>query len=204
MDTLRTTPTPKDALLIVDVQVDFLPGGNLAVPDSHEIIPVLNRYISLFNRRQCTIVATRDWHPSDHCSFRSRGGVWPPHCIADTAGAAFAPDLALPPEAIVISKATAADEEAYSGFQGTALADRLRGLGVRRLFVGGLATDVCVLNTVKDAISEGFEVVLLLDAVRAVDVQPNDGAKAIAEMKALGAVAVEALEVAARRPFADA
>ena len=96
----------------------------------------------------------------------------------------------------MISKATTVDAEAYSGFEETALANRLRGLGVHRLFVGGLATDVCVLNTVKDAISAGFDVVLLLDAVRAVDVQPNDGAKAIAEMKDLGAVAVEALEVA--------
>jgi len=196
MDMLRTIPTPTDALLIVDVQIDFLPGGSLAVPNGQEIIPVLNRYIALFQAQQCTIVATRDWHPSNHCSFRSRGGIWPPHCIADTTGAAFAPDLALPPEAVVISKATTADAEAYSGFEGTALADRLHGLGVHRLFVGGLATDVCVLNTVKDAISAGFDVVLLLDAVRAVNVQPNDGAKAIAQMKDLGAVAVETLEVA--------
>lgn len=197
MDTLSITPAPGDALVIVDVQVDFLPGGSLAVPDGQEILPAVNRYISFFSGQHCAIVATRDWHPADHCSFRARGGIWPPHCIAGTSGAAFAPGLALPAQTIVISKATTPDMEAYSGFQGTALAERLRELGVHRIFVVGLATDYCVLHTVKDAIAAGFAVVLLLDAVRAVDVQPGDGAKAIAEMKALGAVVVETMAVAA-------
>lgn len=184
-----SAPEPQrgDALVIVDVQNDFLPGGALAVPHGDEVVPVLNRWIERFTARGLPVVATRDWHPPDHCSFRERGGPWPVHCVAGTEGAAFAPGLRLPADALVISKATEPDREAYSGFEGTDLAARLRGLGVRRLFVGGLATDYCVLSTVRDARREGFDVVLLEDAVRAVDVQPGDGARALEEMRRLGA-----------------
>ena len=184
-----SAPEPQrgDALVIVDVQNDFLPGGALAVPHGDEVVPVLNRWIERFTARGLPVVATRDWHPPDHCSFRERGGPWPVHCVAGTEGAAFAPALRLPADALVISKATEPDREAYSGFEGTDLAERLRGLGVRRLFVGGLATDYCVLSTVRDARREGFDVVLLEDAVRAVDVQPGDGARALEEMRRLGA-----------------
>jgi len=178
---------PGDALLIVDVQNDFLPGGSLAVPDGDAVIAPLNHAIELFRHAGLPVFATRDWHPPDHCSFQARGGPWPPHCVAGSDGAAFAPDLQLPDDVTVISKATRPDKDAYSGFEDTDLAERLRAAGIRRLFVGGLATDYCVLNTVRDALQAGFEVVVLEDAIRAVDVQPDDGARAIAEMKKRGA-----------------
>lgn len=178
---------PGDALVVVDVQQDFLPGGALAVPAGDKVVPVLNTYLQRFAARRLPVFATRDWHPPDHCSFVAAGGPWPPHCIAGTAGAQFPPDLALPAAIEVVSKASARAPDAYSGFAGTDLAARLRQVGARRVFVGGLATDYCVLNTVQDALAEGFEVVLLVDAIRAVDVRPRDGAAAIAAMRRQGA-----------------
>ena len=183
----RVTLGGGDALIVVDVQNDFLPGGRLGVPHGDEVIAPLNQYLRAFRARRLPIYATRDWHPLDHCSFAPQGGPWPPHCVAQSDGAAFAAALALPPETVVISKATTADKDAYSGFEGTDLAARLRAQGVRRTFVGGLATDYCVLNTVRDAIKNGFEVYLLADAIRAVNVKPDDGANAEAEMRGLGA-----------------
>lgn len=176
-----------DALVVIDVQNDFLPGGALGVRDGDQVVPVLNEYLRRFERQRLPVYATRDWHPPTHCSFRSSGGPWPAHCVAGTAGARFAPQLALPVTARIVSKGTRPDEEAYSGFAGTDLADALRAAGARRLFVGGLATDYCVLHTVKDALALGYAVVLLADAIRAVDVAPGDGDTAIAEMVALGA-----------------
>jgi nicotinamidase/pyrazinamidase len=184
---VRLTLTDGDALIVVDVQNDFLPHGSLAVPHGDEVVAPLNQYLRAFHDRALPIYATRDWHPANHCSFAAQGGPWPPHCVAESGGAAFAAALALPPETTVISKATTADQDAYSGFQGTDLATRLRTRNVRRAFVGGLATDYCVLNTVKDAIKNGFEVYLLADAIRAVNVKLDDGAKAEAEMRRLGA-----------------
>ncbi|HYA19303.1 MAG TPA: nicotinamidase [Burkholderiales bacterium] len=181
-------PAPGDALLIVDVQNDFLPGGSLAVPKGDEIIPVLNRQIARFAKLGLPVIATRDWHPPDHCSFHQAQGPWPSHCVANSAGAQFAPALRLPTEVRVISKATYPDRDAYSGFSGTDLDQFLRSRGIRRLFVGGLATDYCVLNTVKDALALGYQVVLLRDAIRAVDVNPGDGACAEEEMRRLGAI----------------
>lgn len=180
-------PAPGDALIVVDVQMDFLPGGNLGVPRGDEVVPVLNRYLELFSAPRLPIYATRDWHPPDHSSFRAQGGPWPAHCIAESPGAAFAPHLRLPPYTFIISKATAADKDAYSGFEGTDLDARLKRAGVRRLFIGGLATDYCVLNTVRDARRLGYDVRLLTDGVRAVNVQPDDGRKAEEEMRRLGA-----------------
>jgi len=180
-------PAPGDALLIVDVQNDFLPGGSLAVPGGEQVVPVLNRALALFKERALPVYATRDWHPANHCSFLAQGGIWPPHCIAGSEGAAFAPALALPPGAVVVSKATEPGKDAYSGFDGTSLAQQLRAARVARLFVGGLATDYCVLNTVKDALRQGFKVMLLLDAIRAVERHAGDGAAAIREMTGLGA-----------------
>lgn len=186
-----------DALLIVDVQNDFLPGGSLAVPRGDEVVPVLRRYLTLFESRHLPIFASRDWHPARHCSFRERGGPWPPHCIAGTPGADLARDLSLPPSAVLINKADSPDKDAYSAFEGTPLNDLLRARGVRRLFVGGLATDYCVLNTVRDAVALGYAVVLLTDAIRAVNVRPDDGAKAEAEMRRLGALPARIEELAA-------
>jgi nicotinamidase/pyrazinamidase len=180
-----------DALVVVDVQRDFLPGGALGVPEGDRVAPVLNRYIARFRARGLPIVFTRDWHPADHCSFHAQGGPWPPHCVAASEGAAFAPGLDVAADALVVSKATATAPDAYSGFQGTELAGWLRDLGCWRLFIGGLATDYCVLQTVLDALAEGFEVLLLRDAVRAVDVAPGDGARAEQAMIAAGARAID-------------
>jgi nicotinamidase/pyrazinamidase len=180
-----------DALIIVDVQHDFLPGGSLAVPRGDEVVPALNRYIAAFIRHALPVIATRDWHPADHCSFQARGGPWPPHCVAGSEGARFASTLDLPRGVTLISKATTADLDAYSGFQGTELDAHLRRALASRLFVGGLATDYCVLNTVRDARRLSYEVMLLADAIRAVDVSAGDGERAMAEMRGLGALPIE-------------
>ena len=178
---------PSDALLLVDVQNDFLEDGNLAVPDANAILPLLNKYLVLFSGTSLQVVASRDWHPSGHCSFVDNGGIWPSHCVADTAGAAFSQSISLPASCHIVSKATTADHEAYSGFDGTALTSYLQEKGIKRLFVGGLATDYCVLQTVLDALNHGFVVVLLVDAIRAVDVESGDGEQAIAKMRENGA-----------------
>jgi nicotinamidase/pyrazinamidase len=180
----------KTALLIVDVQRDFLPGGALAVPRGDEVVPVLNRYIGLARERQAPILASRDWHPGRHCSFRGQGGPWPPHCIAGSPGAEFAPGLKLPADAVIISKATREAPDAYSAFSGTDLEERLREMGVKELLIGGLASDYCVRATVCDALAAGFEVKLLADAIRAVDAHPGDGVRAEREMEDAGAVPI--------------
>ena len=179
-----------DALIAVDVQNDFLPGGGLAVPDGDAVVPALNRYLAAFAARALPVYVTRDWHPPNHCSFKAQGGIWPPHCVAATRGAEFADGLALPQTAVVISKAVTPAADAYSGFGGTDLAARLRAGRAARLFIGGLATDYCVLNTVRDALAAGFAVLLLADAIRAVDVKAGDGALAQGEMQELGARAI--------------
>lgn len=189
-------PGQGDALLVVDVQQDFLPGGALAVAQGDAIVPVLNGYIAAFRARGLPVLASRDWHPPKHCSFRVRGGPWPRHCIAGSSGAAFAPELALPPEVEIFSKATEPDADAYSAFQGTGLAEWLREHGCRRLFVGGLATDYCVRASVLDARGGGFAVLLLSDAVRAVEAAPGDGARALAEMVAAGARPISLADLA--------
>ena len=185
-----------DALIAVDVQNDFLPGGSLAVPAGDAVVPAINRYVAAFAARALPVFATRDWHPPNHCSFKAQGGIWPPHCVATTRGAEFASGLALPPAAVIISKAVTPEADAYSGFGGTDLAARLHAAGVTRLFIGGLATDYCVLNTVKDALAEGFEVLLLADAIRAVEVKAGDGARAQGEMQRLGARPIRYEDVA--------
>jgi nicotinamidase-related amidase len=177
----------KTALIVVDVQNDFCPGGALPVSAGDSVVPVLNRYIDLFWRSNAPIFATRDWHPENHLSFKERGGPWPPHCVQGTKGAAFHPHLSLPKNVTIISKGTDPDREAYSGFQGTDLTDRLKQQKVGRVFVGGLATDYCVKNTVLDSLKAGFETVLLEDASRGVEVQPGDSERAIDEIKKAGA-----------------
>ncbi len=181
-------PQPGDALIVVDVQNDFLPGGSLAVPDGDAVIPVLNQYIRLFTERGLPVFATREMHPPNHASFKSEGGLWPPHCVPGTHGAEFASGLQLPAGVDIISKANQPELDVYSGFQATDLTKKLKKLKVKRLWIGGLATDYCVLYTVLDALRLGFEVFVLEDAVRAVDVRPDDGAKAIQEMRDHGAI----------------
>ncbi|HET7635128.1 MAG TPA: nicotinamidase [Burkholderiales bacterium] len=184
-----------DALLLVDVQNDFLPGGALGVPDGDAVIAPLNGYLQAAARRQLLIFASRDWHPRNHCSFKPQGGPWPEHCIADTPGAQFSPALALPANAITISKATRPERDAYSAFDGTWLRALLTQANVDRVLIGGLATDYCVLNSVRDALAAGFRVVLLTDAIRAIDA--GDGARAEAQMIQLGAVPAQLSDIEA-------
>jgi nicotinamidase/pyrazinamidase len=179
-----------DALLIADVQNDFLPGGALGISGGDEILPVLLAYIRRFQAKGLPIFLSRDWHPSNHCSFRSQGGPWPVHCVAGSPGSLPPSSFEAPPSAVLIYKAIDANAEAYSAFEHTPLHRHLQALGVRRLFVGGLATDYCVLNTVKDARALGYEVCLLTDGIRAVNVHPEDGQQAEAHMIQLGAVLI--------------
>lgn len=195
--TLNLRPRPGDALLLIDVQNDFLPGGSLAVPFGDEIIPVLNRYIEAFSKASLPVYASRDWHPPDHCSFRAQGGIWPPHCIAGSQGAEFSPKLALPANVAIISKATNLNADAYSDFDEPDLEQHLRQSGISRLFIGGLATEYCVLYTVRDALARSFDVLLLLDGIRAINVNPGDGQRAIEEMTSLGAHTIHFEDIAA-------
>jgi len=183
----KIVPGPSDALIVVDVQRDFLPGGALGVARGDEVVAPLNEAMRAFERAGRPVFASRDWHTPDHCSFKARGGPWPPHCVAGTPGAQFADGLRLPGSATVVSKAELPDADSYSAFGGTDLAQQLERRGVKRVFVGGLATDYCVLNTVLDARAAGFEVVVLGDAVRAVEVSPGDGERALAKMEQAGA-----------------
>jgi nicotinamidase/pyrazinamidase len=190
----RNAPQDGDALLVVDVQCDFLPGGRLAVSAGDAVIAPLNAWIARFAALSLPIFATRDWHPADHCSFVDQGGSWPAHCVAGTSGAQFPAVLALPADARVISKAMRQDVDAYSGFAGTDLHQQLQSCGVRRFFIGGLTTDYCVLNTVQDGLCLGYAVTLLIDCIRPVDVRPGDGDRAIAAMAAAGATVLSDAE----------
>lgn len=183
---------PGDALLIVDVQNDFCPGGTLPVADGDAVAPLLSAAADRFTRAGLPVLVTRDWHPAETVHFVNGGGVWPPHCVQGTAGAAFHPDLHLPAAARVLSKGMDPREDAYSGFaaradSGQQLIDVLKDLGVRRIFLGGLATDYCVRASALDALAGGFQVTLLTDAMRGVDLQPGDSSRALAELRAAGA-----------------
>ena len=188
----------KDALLIVDVQNDFCPGGALAVAEGHAVVPLLNQYMERASAAGVPIFASRDWHPAQTAHFREFGGQWPPHCVQGTPGAEFHPDLRLPEGTVVVSKGMNPVDEGYSLFEGKLEDGRdaltaLRELGVTRVHVGGLATDYCVRATTLDALAARFDVFLLEDAIRAVEVQPGDGERAIKEMREAGAVS-ETLE----------
>jgi nicotinamidase/pyrazinamidase len=173
------------ALVIVDVQRDFCPGGALPVPDGDRVVPVINEYIKKFAAAGAPIILTRDWHPPDHSSFKSQGGPWPPHCVQNTEGAKFHSSLTIPPDAEIISKADKHDE-AYSFFQGTDLDEELHKQGIDILFVGGLATDYCVKETVLDGLKEDFKVYHLDDASRGIDVKPGDSQRALELMVTRG------------------
>jgi len=180
------------ALIVVDVQRDFCPGGSLPVKSGNRVVGPINELVSQFEKEGSPVFFTRDWHPADHCSFVSRGGPWPPHCVKGTLGAEFHPELYVPTDAVIISKATKKDREAYSGFQGTQLAEQLRRRGVKDVYVAGLATDYCVKNTVLDALREGFVASVVEDAVAGVNVKPTDSANAFRKMLSEGARRVSA------------
>ncbi len=188
---MTLTIRPTDALIAVDIENDFLPGGALAVTDGDAVIaPTLALLAKL-----PLAVATKDWHPGDHCSFSASGGIWPAHCVAETTGAAFPTGLRDEQFSNVVLKATTTERDAYSGFDGTGLSDWLRSKGVERVFVTGLATDYCVRATALDALQAGFATVVVTDAIRAVNVQPGDGERALAELTAAGAVLATSDEI---------
>jgi nicotinamidase/pyrazinamidase len=181
-----------DALSVTDVQNDFLPGGALGVPQGDAIISPLNRVVELFKKNGLLIFFSRDWHPPDHSSFQDQGGPWPPHCVQKTPGADFPSMLQIPEGSIIISKGAQKDREQYSTLgardsEGHTESDVMKKQGIRRVFVAGLATDYCVLNSVKDILAEGYEVYVLTDAIRAVNVNPGDGEGALEEMVQGGA-----------------
>jgi nicotinamidase/pyrazinamidase len=172
---------------VIDVQRDFCPGGALAVKDGDKVVPRLDKVIEAFERAGLPIFFTRDWHPANHISFRSQGGIWPPHCVQNTLGAEFHQDLKVPQGATVISKGDKPKLEAYSGFQATDLEKRLKAKGVDEVFIGGLATDYCVKESSLDALRAGFAVELMQDCVMPVNVRPGDGDEALRAIRKQGA-----------------
>jgi len=188
MSSLRSSK----ALLVVDVQNDFCPGGALGIHEGDRIIPILNRYIKYFERENWPIFLTRDWHPQVTKHFEQFGGVWPIHCIEGSYGAQFHPKLELPKEALVISKGIGPEEDSYSAFHATdssgmVLANLLKNLGVTQIYIGGLATDYCVKYSVLDALRDGLEVFVLTDAIAGVNLKPEDSGAALQEMVGRGA-----------------
>ena len=184
MAEINNSLEPGDALLIVDVQKDFCPGGALPVEGGDQIVPVINHWITAAVAKDVPIYATRDWHPLGHLSFKEGGGPWPPHCIQDSDGAKFHPDLALPHSTIIVTKGVRFDQDQISAFDQTGLAVQLRKDGIRRLWVAGLAEDVCVLATVLDGCRVGFEVVLIANATRPIT--SESGEKARRQMQVAG------------------
>ncbi len=190
---ILSVPRAADAaLVIVDVQRDFCPGGSLAVPQGDDVVPRLSELAREFAIAGRPIVATRDWHPGDSGHFAERGGPWPRHCVRETDGARFHPALALPPGTTIVSKGTSADADGYSGFEGTdevgaPLEAVLRDRQIAHLVVGGLATDYCVRATVLDALTRGYSVDVVRGAIRGVDLSPGDSDRALDEMMAAGA-----------------
>lgn len=190
----------KKGLLVVDVQNDFCPGGKLAVPEGQKIIPFLNKYIKLFSEKRLPIFASRDWHPKKTRHFKDFGGQWPVHCVQNTKGAQFHPDLKLPGETIVLPKGMDPAKDSYSVFQavdhgGRDFVELLGLFGIKELLIGGLATDYCVKYSVLDTLSKGFKVYLLTDAIKGVDLSPGDSEEAIKEMVRAGAKKVTFLEL---------
>lgn len=180
------------ALVVVDVQNDFTPGGALAVPEGDQVVPLLNQYLERFRAAGLPTFASRDWHPTVTTHFKAYGGLWPPHCIQGTKGAEFHPDLKLPDGTTIVSKGMDPQKDSYSVFDafepdGTPFVEGLKRRGIDRLYVGGLATDYCVKWTALEASKQGFAVTLLVDASLGVNLQPHDSERAIAEMVRQGA-----------------
>ena len=181
---------PGDALIVVDVQRDFCPGGSLAIAEGDAVVPALNAWIGRAMEAGAPVVASCDWHPADHLSFQPQGGEWPVHCVQDTDGAAFHPDLKLPPDALVVRKGDRTDRDQYSAFDATGLADELRRRNVTRVWIGGLAEDVCVRATALDAAKAGLETHVIAAATRPVTQAGGETARA--EMRAAGVTIVDA------------
>ena len=184
---------PTSAVVVIDVQRDFCSGGAFAVPAGDAVVPILNRVLREAERRRAPVYASRDWHPASSRHFVTGGGVWPVHCVAGSDGAGFHPGLRLPAGAAIVSKGVKPDEDGFSAFDGrlddgATLEESLQAAGVSRLVAGGLATDYCVRHTVLDALKKGWEVTLLTDAIAAVDLEPDDGRRALDDMQAAGAV----------------
>lgn len=182
----------KKALLVVDVQNDFCPGGALAVPEGDKIVPTINKYIRIFAKNKLPIFASRDWHPVKTKHFKDFGGVWPAHCIQNTKGAAFHPKMRLPKETILLYKGMGPNKDSYSSFQaedqrGMGFSSILKLFGIKELYIAGLATDYCVKFSTHDALKQGFKVKLLMDAVKGVNLKPQDSENAIKEMVKKGA-----------------
>ncbi|HVV69385.1 MAG TPA: nicotinamidase [Gammaproteobacteria bacterium] len=181
---------PGDALLIVDPQNDFMPGGALAVPEGDRIIPIVNAWIVSAQQLSIPIIISRDWHPPHHISFKERGGPWPEHCVQNTFGAAFHKDIVIPENAIIINKAFLIDKDAYSAFEGittdtqTPLPEKLHTLGIKRIWIAGLALDYCVYHSAISAHNLGFEFHVILPACRAI--AKDSAQKALADMQQLG------------------
>lgn len=183
---------PRPALIVVDVQRDFCPGGALPAQGCTRILDAINRHVAEAHALGLPIYASRDWHPAVTSHFKPYGGEWPPHCVQGSPGAAFHPDLALPADAIIVSKGEDPAHPGYSAFDGhtpdrTPLGEDLRRRGVTRLYVAGLTTEYCVKQTVLDAIRGGLRAVVLTDAIAGIDAQPGDAARALSEMTAVGA-----------------
>lgn len=193
------------ALLIVDVQVDFCPGGALPAPQGDTILPALNRYIAQAVENGMPIYASRDWHPLVTTHFKAYGGLWPPHCVQGTPGAAFHPDLQLPAETVVVTKGDVSDREGYSSFDGRtadgrSLADALRDRHIDTVYVAGLTTEYCVKQTALDALREGFHVRVLADAISGIEATPGDSARALSEVAGAGAQVARGLPDANQTP----
>lgn len=174
-----------DALIVVDVQNDFCPGGKLPIEHGDEVVPVLNRWMAAAAEKGVAVFASRDWHPVGHVSFKDEGGPWPPHCVQDTEGAAFHPDLRLPDGTIIVTKGTRFDHDQNSAFDQTGLSTYMKGKGYGRVWVGGLAQDVCVAATVLDGRAAGFDVHVIAEATRPVT--EAGGTEALAKMADAGA-----------------
>lgn len=184
---MRDKLRPSDALLVVDVQRDFCRGGASPVPGADDVVPVLNEWIRSARAAGIPVVAARDWHPADHCSFVEQGGDWPAHCVRDTSGADLHPELDLPQDSIVVSKGTMSDRDTFSAFDDTGLADTLHARGVERVWIGGLVQEVGVRASVIDACEAGFDTHLIAGATRPADRAPGDGQRALEAMRAAGA-----------------
>lgn len=190
----------RKALLVVDVQNDFCPGGALGIKEGDKIVPAVNKYIKIFSQKGLPIFATRDWHPKKTAHFKKFGGIWPVHCVRGTKGARFHPKLKLPKDAILLYKGMDPRKDSYSAFhaedeKGMSLSALLKILGIKELYIAGLATDYCVRFTAHDAIERGFKVRILLDAIKGVNLKPSDSEKAIKEMVKGGAKKITLINI---------